>query len=115
MLKRIVQLFFLLIGGTLGFVFLPELIHILNIDPLPAWVNNPYTGALIGAIVLFLATFWLSDYIVNLMKVLEEQIVNAPITEVLFGTLGLIVGLIVAYLIVIPLNNIPVASTVVPI
>ncbi|GAE26006.1 pili retraction protein pilT [Halalkalibacter wakoensis JCM 9140] len=117
MLKRIVQLFFVLIGGTLGFIFIPELIHILNFGEVPAWVMSPYAGAGIGAIILFFATFWLADYIVNLMKLLEEAIVRAPVTDVLFGTMGLIVGLIVAYLIGIPLNaiNIPIVSTFLPI
>ncbi|KHF39052.1 PIN/TRAM domain-containing protein [Halalkalibacter okhensis] len=117
MLKRIVQLFFVLVGGTLGFIFIPELIHILNFGEVPVWVTNSYAGAVIGAIIFFFATFWLADYIVNLMKLLEEAIVRAPVTDVLFGTMGLIVGLIVAYLIGIPLNaiNIPIVSTVVPI
>ncbi|MCL7749114.1 PIN/TRAM domain-containing protein [Halalkalibacter alkaliphilus] len=117
MLKRIVQLFFVLVGGTLGFIFIPELIHILNFGEVPVWVTSSYAGAVFGAIIFFFATFWLADYIVNLMKLLEEAIVRAPVTDVLFGTMGLIVGLIVAYLIGIPLNaiNIPIVSTVLPI
>jgi uncharacterized protein YacL len=117
MLKRIVQLFFVLVGGTLGFIFIPELIHILNLGEMPGWIMNSYAGAVIGAIIFFFATFWLADYIVNVMKLLEEAIVRAPVTDVLFGTMGLIVGLIVAYLIGIPLNaiNIPIVSTVLPI
>ncbi|MDT8862317.1 PIN/TRAM domain-containing protein [Alkalihalobacillus sp. MEB130] len=117
MLKRIVQLFFVLVGGTLGFIFIPELIHILNFGEVPAWIMSSYAGAVIGAILFFFATFWLADYIVNVMKLLEEAIVRAPVTDVLFGTMGLIVGLIVAYLIGIPLNaiNIPILSTFVPI
>ncbi|MCM3715711.1 PIN/TRAM domain-containing protein [Halalkalibacter oceani] len=117
MLKGIVQLFFVLVGGTLGFLFIPELIHILNIGNVPSWLDSSYAGAVIGAVILFISTFWLADYIVNVMKLLEETIVRAPIPDVLFGTMGLIIGLIVAYLIGIPLNaiNIPVVSTVLPI
>ncbi|NEU32437.1 PIN/TRAM domain-containing protein [bacterium LRH843] len=117
MLKGIVQLFFVLIGGTLGFIFMPDLIQIINVNDVPTWAKTAYAGTVFGAIILYVATFWLSDYIVNLMKLLEEAIVRAPITEVLFGTLGLIIGLIVAYLIGIPLNtmNISVVSTVAPI
>ncbi|MBU8908644.1 PIN/TRAM domain-containing protein [Desertibacillus haloalkaliphilus] len=117
MLKRIVQLFFVLVGGTLGFIFLPELIHLLNVGDLPNWVTNSYVGAVIGAIILYLSTFWLADYIVGLMKLMEEAIVKAPVTDVLFGTMGVIFGLIVAFLVSIPLNTIqvPILSTVVPI
>lgn len=116
MLKGIIQLFFVLTGGALGFIFIPELIHITNIDA-PSWLINSYTGAVIGAVMLFVTTFWFVDYIVNLLKLLEEAIVRAPITDVLFGSMGLIIGLIVAYLIGIPLSatNITVVSSVLPI
>ncbi|MDE5415733.1 MAG: PIN/TRAM domain-containing protein [Bacillaceae bacterium] len=117
MLKRIVQLFFVLIGGTLGFLFIPEVIEILNFGELPNWVMSSYAGAVFGAIIFYLSTFWLADYIVGLMKLMEEAIVKAPITDVLFGTMGLIVGLIVAYLIGIPIDaiQVPVISSVLPI
>ncbi|MFV8829633.1 PIN/TRAM domain-containing protein [Alkalihalobacterium sp. APHAB7] len=117
MLKRIVQLFFVLIGGTLGFLFIPELIEILNFGELPNWVMSSYAGAVFGAIIFYLSTFWLADYIVGLMRLMEEAIVKAPITDVLFGTMGLIVGLIVAYLIGIPIDaiQVPVISSVLPI
>jgi len=117
MLKRIVQLFFVLVGGTLGFIFIPDLLRLLNIGELPAWIVSSYAGVVYGAIIFYLATFWLADYIVGLMKLLEESIVKAPVTDVLFGTLGLVFGLIVAFLIGIPLNTIPipVVSSVLPI
>lgn len=113
MLRRIVQLFFLVIGGALGIFLIPELTHLLNIDSVP-WLEESYARAIVGAIILFLTTFWLVDYIVQLIKHIEEALVKAPVADVLFGTLGLISGLIVAYLILIPIREftIPVISTV---
>ncbi|WP_106589955.1 PIN/TRAM domain-containing protein [Salsuginibacillus halophilus] len=117
MLKRIVQLFFLLAGGTLGFVFIPEFLSLMNGDTFPAWLGNPYVGAVIGSVVIFLATFWSASYIVQFMHKIEESIVKAPVTDVLFGTLGLVFGLVVAFLVGIPLNTIqiPVLSELLPI
>ncbi|GAE31461.1 PIN/TRAM domain-containing protein [Halalkalibacter hemicellulosilyticus] len=117
MLKRMVQLFFLITGGTIGFLFIPDLIHILNVGEMPSWLLHPYAGAVIGAVLFYVLTFWLADYIVDFMKLMEEAIVKAPVTDVLFGSMGLIIGLIVAYLITIPLNaiNFPFVSTVLPI
>lgn len=111
------QLFFIVVGATLGYIFIPDLISLLNIGNLPAWLTSPIAGAVLGGIILYVTTFWLADYIVGLMRLLEEAIVKAPITDVLFGTLGLIFGLIVAFLIVIPLNNIQLTffSSVLPI
>ncbi|MDQ0300924.1 uncharacterized protein YacL [Salibacterium salarium] len=117
MLKRIVQLFFVLAGATLGFIFIPEFISLLEYSSIPDWLGNPYIGAVIGAVLLYMATFWIADYIVNGMRILEEMIVKAPVTDVLFGTLGLVFGLVVAFLIGIPLDsvNFPVISSVLPI
>jgi len=116
MLKRIVQIFFLIVGGTLGIFFIPELFEILNIGDVPI-LDKPYTHAVLGAIILFISTFWLVDYMVGLIKWLEETLIKAPVTDVIFGSLGLVLGLIVAFLIVIPLGKIQlvVVNTVIPI
>ncbi|RSK25521.1 PIN/TRAM domain-containing protein [Bacillus sp. HMF5848] len=115
MLKRIVQLFFLIVGTMLGIFFIPDLMRILNFDQY-AFIDNPYTSAVLGAIIFFVITFWLVDYVVNFVHWLEEILIKAPVTDVIFGSLGLVLGLIVAYLFVIPLRSIPfqVLNTVVP-
>jgi uncharacterized protein YacL len=116
MLKRIVQLFFLIVGGMLGIFFMPELLKLLNVGDIP-FLYKSYTLAILGAIIFFIATFWLVDYTVGFIRKVEETLVKAPVTDVLFGSLGLIFGLIVAFLIVIPLKAIPsqVVNTVIPI
>lgn len=116
MLKRIIQLFFLSIGGMLGIFFMPKLVELLNMQDIP-FIDTPYTLAVLGAIIFFLVTFGLVDYVVNWIKVLEESLVKAPVTDVLFGSLGLIFGLIVAFLIVIPLQDIQyqIFNTIIPI
>ncbi len=45
-----------------------------------------------------LSRFWIVDYIVELIRRVEEALLKAPVTDVLFGSLGLILGLIVALL-----------------
>ncbi|MER2140906.1 MAG: PIN domain nuclease, partial [Priestia megaterium] len=98
MLKRFVQLFFIITGGTLGVFFIPELIQLLNLQDV-AFLEKPYVDAILGAILFFLVTFWIVDYIVELIRRVEEALLKAPVTDVLFGSLGLILGLIVAYLV----------------
>jgi uncharacterized protein YacL len=116
MLKRIVQLFFLIVGGMLGIIFLPYLFKILHVESV-SYLDSPYVLAPLGAMILFLLTFWLVDYVVELIHWMEETLVKAPVTDLLFGSLGLIFGLIVAFLIVIPLKSIQfqVVNTVLPI
>lgn len=116
MLKRIIQVLFLLVGATVGILFLPygfELIPILD-NP---WVNNAIASALIGALIFFLLSLLFADAIVRFMKWMEERLLHAPTPDLLFGTVGLIIGLIVAFLIGFALNtiDIPVVATAAPI
>lgn len=116
MIKRIVQLSFLLVGGTLGIFFIPSLFSLLEMNNLPL-LDSPYIRAGLGAIVFFLITFWLVDFVVDFIKWTEEVLVKASVAEVLFGGLGLIFGLIIAFLIAIPIKTIdfPLVNTVIPI
>lgn len=115
-LKRFVQLFFIITGGTLGIFLIPELIELLSLKDI-ALLDKSYIHAPLGAILFFVITFWLVDYVVGFIRRIEESLVKAPVTDVLFGSLGLILGLIVAYLVGTFLGKIQlqIVSTVLPI
>ncbi|WP_066301621.1 PIN/TRAM domain-containing protein [Bacillus sp. FJAT-29937] len=116
MLKRIVQACFLIIGITLGIFLIPELLILISLDDV-ALLNNPYVSALFGAIIFYLISFWAVDHVVNVVKWVEESLVKAPITDIIFGSVGLVFGLIIAFLIGYALTTIevPVLNTVAPI
>lgn len=98
MLKRIVQVCFLIIGVTLGIFLIPDLLNLVSLDDVTL-LNNPYMSAFLGAIIFYLISFWVVDHVVNLVKWVEESLVRAPITDLIFGSVGLIFGLIIAFLI----------------
>lgn len=98
MLKRIIQACFLIIGGTLGMLLIPELLFVIHADDI-ALLNNPYVSVLLGAIIFYLITFWAVDHVIYFMKWLEEQLVKFPITDIIFGSVGLLVGLLAAFLV----------------
>jgi len=115
MLKKIVHLFFIITGGTLGFLYLPfvlELIHFTKYD----WLMSPYFSSVVGAIILFILSYFIADYVVGLFKWIEEGLVKIPVVDLFFGAIGLIFGLFVAYLINIPLKDISlkIVSEIVP-
>ncbi|WNS75584.1 PIN/TRAM domain-containing protein [Bacillus sp. DTU_2020_1000418_1_SI_GHA_SEK_038] len=116
MLKRIVQACFLIIGITLGIFLIPELLILISLDDV-ALLNNPYVSALFGAIIFYLISFLAVDHVVNVVKWVEESLVKAPITDIIFGSVGLVFGLIIAFLIGYALTTIevPVLNTVAPI
>ncbi|MCQ2010649.1 MAG: PIN/TRAM domain-containing protein [Sporolactobacillus sp.] len=108
MIKRVIQLFFILIGGTLGFVYIPKIMFLLNLgNGVPGWISSPFVGMVIGAVIMAFLSFWFVDSLVNVMKSFEDRIIKAPVTDVLFGTLGLGLGLMIAFLIQLPLQRLP--------
>ncbi|TFB14753.1 PIN/TRAM domain-containing protein [Filobacillus milosensis] len=115
MLNKILQLLFIIAGGTIGYLYFPDLLEVWDVGG-PAWLF-PYLGMTLGAIILFIISYWLVDYIVGFLKIIEEKLVKAPVGDLLFGSLGLIVGLIIAFLVNIYLQdmNIPVVSDVLPV
>ncbi|MCK1995212.1 PIN/TRAM domain-containing protein [Peribacillus muralis] len=116
MLKRIIQACFLIVGGTLGMILIPELLVVLHADDI-ALLNNPYVSVLLGAIIFYLITFWAVDHVIYFMKWLEEQLVKIPITDIIFGSVGLLVGLLAAFLVGYAFSaiGVPILNTVVPI
>lgn len=116
MLKRIVQACFLITGGTLGILLIPQLLKVINFDDIPI-ISNSYAAAIIGAIIFYLITFWAVDYVLEFIKWAEDSLVKIPVTDVIFGSLGLIFGLLVAFLIGFALNavQVPILNAVAPI
>jgi uncharacterized protein YacL len=116
MLKRIVQACFLITGGTLGILLLPQMLIVLNIADIPI-ISNSYVTAILGAIIFYLITFWAVDYVLEFIKWAEDSLVKIPVTDVIFGSIGLIFGLLVAFLIGFALNavQVPILNAVAPI
>ncbi|GLC89993.1 PIN/TRAM domain-containing protein [Lysinibacillus piscis] len=104
-MKRFVQIACLLIGGALGLVVLPPLYELLHLSSIP-WLDNPYISVAIGALFLFTLSFGFSDYLVKWISWMEEVLFKIPVADLLFGTLGLIIGLIVAYFLGFALDSI---------
>ncbi|UFT99470.1 PIN/TRAM domain-containing protein [Radiobacillus kanasensis] len=105
MLKRIVQLFIIIAGGTIGYLYIPDVLKLLNLAN-GSWMQSPYVGLFLAAIILYLITFWTVDHIVNFLRWVEETLLKAPVTDLLFGSFGIIIGLVIAYLINIPIKDI---------
>lgn len=116
LVKKFIQIAFLLIGGALGLIFLPLLYELLHLSSNP-WLDNPYVSVALGALLLFTLSFAFSDYFVKLISWLEEVLFKIPVGDLLFGTLGLIIGLIVAYFLGFAIDSIriPVITEILPI
>src|SRR5690606_41741564 len=92
MLKKIIQVAFLFIGGALGLIFLPPLYAFMNLSSNP-WLNNPYFSVAIGTALLFVLSFALSYYFVKLITWLVEVLFKLMAADLLLCLLVLIVVL----------------------
>ena len=87
---------FILMVEHWGYYFYRIYLNFLIYSEIP-WINNPYVSVFIGAMLLYVASIFLTDHVINFIKWMEERLLKAPIVDLLFGTLGLIVGLSVAF------------------
>ena len=115
MLRPIIQIMFLLIGATVGILLLPSAFELIPLLDNP-WISNPYVAAIVGALVFFLLSLLFVESLINFMKWMEEKLLHAPTPDLLFGTVGMIIGLVVAFLIGFALStvDIPLVATVAP-
>src|SRR5699024_9956021 len=104
LMKKVIHAFFVISGGTLGYLYGHLLLQLLGVKEIP-WLISPYFGAVIGAIIFFLLSYFLAGYVVRFFKWIEDGLVKVPIVDLLFGAVGLILGLFVAYLINIPITD----------
>lgn len=104
MFRKVIHSFFVISGGTLGFLYVPTIVEMMNLTQF-TWLQNPYVGMVLGAIILFLLSYFTAGYIADFFKWIEEQLVRIPVIDLFFGAMGLIIGLFIAYLINISLKD----------
>ncbi|MDO5715659.1 MAG: TRAM domain-containing protein [Tissierellia bacterium] len=88
---------------------------IINLSKLLAGFESELIITVAGLIIIFLFAlifFVLSPKVLkaieNLLKLWEDQLKDKALTEIIWGATGLILGLIIAFLISQPLNQIPI-------
>lgn len=114
MIKRIFQLIFSLSGLALG-VFLASFAKNQELFKFPTgfWGGVIYILAgLFLAIIFFIISPKLFDFFSNKTKKLEKELEKVPVQDVILGAFGLIVGLIIAFFISQPFDNLPIIGTV---
>jgi len=110
MIDKIIKIGITLLGVLIGYGILSLLkaIEVLNIT-LDGWLGLIISvgfSLLIGIIFYFLSSK-IIDKGRKLIVILENELQNIPVTDIALGSIGLIIGLIIAYLLSQPLLSIP--------
>jgi len=120
--KKILKGLFTMIGMTLGYLMGEVLLKTDSISIANSFKGN---GALkllflsmsiaIVGLILFLLSPWIYKVISRAMDYIERNFQKIPASEVIWGTAGAIIGLIISSLVVMPLNRLSVVlGTIVP-
>lgn len=104
MQRHVINILFVLAGTTLGISLLPiAWTAIGQADSM--WLNNNVTNGLIGAIIFFLLSLLLADYISAAITKIEKKLSEFSLMYLLFGTIGTILGLVLGAILAIPFYN----------
>ncbi|EIA19365.1 PIN/TRAM domain-containing protein [Listeria fleischmannii] len=116
MLRWVIRVCFILLGGTAGVFILPAIYLKTGVSQY-LWLNNPYANAFVGAIIFYLITFWAVKYIEAALNWLEERLTKISSVTIVYGGLGLIIGLVIAFFAgnAFSQTRIPIINSVVPI
>ncbi|TFZ18098.1 PIN/TRAM domain-containing protein [Limosilactobacillus fermentum] len=114
MKKRIIRLAFTIVGAAIGFYYLPLLWAAIGFKLATSLLA--IVDMVIGAVLFFLLSLSLADWVANLMKRTEQTLAKQNPIYLIFGALATIVGLILAILISIPLwrMRVPVVNNILP-
>ncbi|WP_268912767.1 PIN/TRAM domain-containing protein [Lentilactobacillus sp. SPB1-3] len=96
--KRIVQLIFTVAGAALGASYFP-LVWLAFQIRYGTLFNNTITNAILGAIIFYLLSLVLGNTVLRLVDRIEKELTSQSPVQLLFASLGLILGLVVAALI----------------
>lgn len=114
-LSKFIVLGIMLIFGSIGFNFFPDLF--IYLFPNTVWIQTPMFSMAIGVLIGFVVSLFISQSIERTIKKVREYFATLNVSYILFGTVGATIGLIVTWLVnaslLIPMR-LPIISDVVP-
>lgn len=107
LLKKILRALFTVVGLILGYIFGKSITQTSYFTSLKYFNNNMVSFILfmifctlaIGVVMFFISP-WIILLITNIMEYVEKSLQKLPANEILFGTCGTIVGLIIVSLVI---------------
>jgi len=110
MLLKIIRCIFALIGAAIGITLAWPIVPLLaqkGIEWFPYQdIILYFTFGLVLAVIFFLFSLPLIKWVIKFIRWTELRLQEVPITDILFGALGLIIGLLIAYLVSYPVRQI---------
>ncbi len=116
MQKRVIRALLIVAGASLGISLLPTAWLALGYAQ-NEWQNNTITNSIIGALISFLFSLLVVNYITASINKIEKRLSELSLTYLLFGVIGSIIGLVLAVTLSIPFFawKVPFINSVIPV
>lgn len=116
MAKRVIRFIFIIIGAAIGYYVLPYAYQAVPFQ-VPNLLNNAVAHFIIFGIIFYFLAVLVEDYILELVYRGEEFLKSLNLSYLIFGLVGMVLGLILAWLINLTLIGlgIPFISNVLPV
>ncbi|MBR0576340.1 PIN/TRAM domain-containing protein [Proteiniclasticum sp. BAD-10] len=111
MIKNIIRSIITLVGAVIGYILAQAVLSIPYLKQLEFADTLPFTVGTVIVVILFFALifFFLSSRIYKLLittnKLIEKNLSKMTVTEILFGSAGAIVLLVITYFLTTPLSR----------
>ncbi|MGL6107815.1 PIN/TRAM domain-containing protein [Romboutsia sp.] len=113
MLKKVIRIIVSLLGFTLGFTTYLSLTNAFPKFSFGIDEKGMAVGAIVGLVVgliFYLIGPWAINKFKEIAKIMDKEISKYPQTDILLGSIGLIVGFVIAYLVSGLINSIPIVG-----
>ncbi len=108
MQKKIFNIIMSVVGFSLGMTIVPSVWGLFDLE-YNQWLNNGVTNGLIGAIIFIIISMFTFRYVGRGIKKAEKFISEQSLQDLVFGSLGVIIGLLLGALVSIPLYSLKIA------
>lgn len=108
--KKLVRGFLTLVGSALGYQGASYVLHLMNIWPqqaLSMTILGWIIGIILGGFLFFLLAPYLIKIVMQIIAWAEVRLQKVPPQDMIWGSIGLIIGLIIANLLVLPFSRLP--------
>lgn len=115
MVNRVVKGILSVVGGIIGISLVFLFFNKTDIDPnshITLTVMLYVGGCLIGASLFYIGGGRCISFLVNILLRIEKALQNRTSNEIIYGSLGLTGGLIIANLVSLPISSIPIIGIV---
>ncbi len=111
-MKKWIQIIFAIMGGGLGYQWSDA---IFQLPGMTEWQEQAYWIMAFCAIAMFVLAAWAANYVLKLLDHGERSVEKVPAPDLLSGTLGLVIGLLISILLFPSLEQATWAGPLLPI